>query len=235
MRGDTTAIKRFAFEMAILVALGLFLTITFAFLIYPAFGWSSVAPMPIKTVVLAIAAWLLIRSAGERLSDFGLRCPRPMWLAVVLVLAFFGIKLFVAQPLSDALTDWLNIARGDHGTFDHLRGNLPALVAWLAAAWLVGGLGEEFIFRGYLMKRVANVLGGGAGSWTAALILQALVFGSMHFYLGVGGMISATIGAIFFGLFFLLARRNLWPAIMVHGLWDSLVLILIYSSGAPST
>lgn len=235
MMRDMEANKRFMLEMAILLSLGALLSITFALLVYPAFGWPSIAPMPIRTVVLAIAVWLLIRSAGERLLDFGLQWPQSIWLAAVLVLAFFGAKLFLAQPLSDAITDWLKIPRGDHSTFDHLRGNASALVGWLVAAWLAGGLAEEFIFRGYLMKRVADLLGGGAGSWTAALILQALAFGSMHFYLGVGGMISAMIGAMFFGFFFLLSRRNLWPVIVVHGLWDSLVLVLIYARGIPST
>jgi membrane protease YdiL (CAAX protease family) len=84
------------------------------------------------------------------------------------------------------------------------------------------------------MKRVADLPGGGARSWAAALILQSLLFGSMHFYLGVGGMISATIGTMFFGHFFLLSRRNLWPVIVAHGLWDSLALITIYSSGGLS-
>lgn len=94
---------------------------------------------------------------------------------------------------------------------------------------------EEFIFRGYLMKRVSDVLGGRAVGWATALVAQAALFGAMHFYLGGAGIISATFTAFFFGLFFLMARRSLWPLVLVHGAWDSLAFVLIYLRGVPST
>jgi len=43
------------------------------------------------------------------------------------------------------------------------------------------------------------------------------------------------IGALFSGVFFLIAGRNLWALILAHGIWDTAVVTLIYLTGTPST
>ena len=85
------------------------------------------------------------------------------------------------------------------------------------------------------MKRVAESLEGRAAGWALAVIVQAALFGAMHAYLGRAGVVSATFAAMFYGLCFLLAKRSLWPVVLVHGAWDSLGFILIYLRGVPST
>ena len=46
---------------------------------------------------------------------------------------------------------------------------------------------------------------------------------------------SAGFSALTNGVFFLLSGRNLWPVILVHGMWDSAVATLLELNGVPST
>ena len=64
---------------------------------------------------------------------------------------------------------------------------------------------------------------------------QAALFGLLHTYLGLSGGVSAGFSALTNGVFFLLSGRNLWPVILVHGMWDSAVATLLELNGVPST
>ena len=57
-----------------------------------------------------------------------------------------------------------------------LRGDLAAaLPSVLAYSYLQTGLSEEILFRGFLLKRMAAKFG-----FTAANVIQALIFGALH-------------------------------------------------------
>lgn len=226
---------RFGRELIVLVPLTFVLWAVFAQGIYPALGWSSRAPIPVRSVVLVIAIWLLMKRTGESWSDFGLARPRRIPRTIVLALLFLAAKIVIVQPVADLVSTLMKLPKADHSFFDHLHGNPLALVFWLLVAWFVGGFAEEFIFRGYLMKRFAQMLNGGRIGWSVAVFGQAVLFGVGHFYLGAAGIVSTSVGALFFGIMFLLSGRNLWPVMIVHATWDTLGIVLIYLNGTPST
>ena len=84
--------------------------------------------------------------------------------------------------------------------------------------------------RGYLIDRVATLLGKNALAVALAIAVQALLFGSMHLYQGTFGALNATIFALVHGVFYVLAGRNLWPLIAVHGLWNSVGIWGVYNA-----
>ena len=78
------------------------------------------------------------------------------------------------------------------------------------------------------MTRLALLFGSGKAGWTAALIIQAILFGLDHFYQGLAGMIDVGIYGLVYGAIFLIARRNLWANVLAHGLLDALAFTLLY-------
>jgi membrane protease YdiL (CAAX protease family) len=62
-----------------------------------------------------------------------------------------------------------------------------------------------------------------------------MLFGLGHFYAGPGVALMVGFGALFSGVYFLIAGRNLWALILAHGIWDTLGITLIYLNGTPST
>jgi len=61
------------------------------------------------------------------------------------------------------------------------------------------------------------------------------VFGLGHLYAGWGVALTVGFGALFSGVYFLIAGRNLWALILAHGIWDSAAVTLLYLYGTPST
>ena len=68
-----------------------------------------------------------------------------------------------------------------------------------------------------------------------AVVGQAAIFAVGHSYRGIGGTLTAGLSGLTFGAFFFVGGRSLWPLILVHGLWDSLGVILLYLHGVPTT
>ena len=131
----------------------------------------------------------------------------------------------IATPaLTSAFGEAQHVAR-----FDEIPGNLPLLLMLLPFTWLLGGFGEEFFFRGFLLTAIAEVLGASRAAWITAVVSQAIAFGLIHAYQGPAQAISIGIGGAVYGAAFLLARRNLWPLILAHGFNDTLGFILLYS------
>jgi membrane protease YdiL (CAAX protease family) len=95
---------------------------------------------------------------------------------------------------------------------------------WFAGMSLVVGVGEEIVFRGWLIRWLAGApLGLGL---VAAVIVAAAVFGIDHGYQGVAGIVSTAVLALVFTLIFL-ATGTLWVPIVAHALIDLRVLLLV--------
>ena len=106
------------------------------------------------------------------------------------------------------------------GVDANVSGLLPQgpleVTLWIALS-ITAGFVEEVCYRGYLQKQALSL----TGSATAAILLQALLFGISHSYQGLKSTVVILAYGILFGL---LAhwRRNLRPGIIAHALTDIL-------------
>jgi uncharacterized protein len=96
---------------------------------------------------------------------------------------------------------------GDMG--EELKGNIGLVLERMAISILVVGFVEEFIFRGFIMSRLANIFGGSRIAWAVALIGQAALFGFSHGYQQLYGMVLTGSIGLFLGGVYLIAGRNL--------------------------
>jgi hypothetical protein len=62
----------------------------------------------------------------------------------------------------------------------------------------------------------------------AALTGQAVLFGAAHFYQGPAGMVGTAVTGFILGAATLFFGRTLWPAIVAHGLANSLGFAMMY-------
>jgi uncharacterized protein len=87
------------------------------------------------------------------------------------------------------------------------------------AAWIVlsatAGICEEAIFRGYLQKQVEAL----SGSFSIAVVGQAVIFGVAHGYQGLRNTITIAVLGVIYGA---LARwrRSLRPGMILHTWMD---------------
>lgn len=181
--------------------------------------------------IVMLMLWL--RWRGERLAAFGLIVPR-RWLLYIalgfaLALVNIGVDSLVRSVSTPLIVGWTGAnPHLDAQTFAAIKGNLPLYLMIIPSVWLFAGLGEEFLFRGYLMTRLSQIFGGSRPAWALAIVGQAIAFGLAHWYQGPVGMVPIAAGAIVTGVACVAWGRNLWPAIIAHGLVDTLGFTMLY-------
>jgi hypothetical protein len=189
-------------------------------------------PRP-DTLWLLALGWisLAVRRRGWR--SVGLRRPQswPKVFAAALLaaVALQAISLWVTVPLATRFTG----QPPDLSEFHELIGNWKLALVGLAITWTLAAFGEELANRGYLMNRVADVGGGSRIAWAVSYAVVSVAFGFGHLYQGPSGVIDATVTGLVLGGLYLAFGRNLWAAILAHGLSDTLALIMVYCGFTP--
>jgi hypothetical protein len=139
------------------------------------------------------------------------------------------LEIFATQPLLMHLLH----APPDLSVLSDLRGNVMLLAVALLLTWTLAAFGEELVWRGYVLHRIADVIALARLRWPVAVVLSSAVFGLAHFDQGWTGVLENAIdGALLAGLYFA-SGRILWVPILAHGVTDSLDCLLIFSGHYP--
>jgi membrane protease YdiL (CAAX protease family) len=148
------------------------------------------------------------------------------------VAAGFGLEafqLFVSQPFLVRVLG----KQPDLEIFQALRGNLKWTLLALLGAWTLAAFGEEMVYRGYLMNRVADLFHHTRAAWVVSLLIVHVGFGLAHAYQGITGILDEGLAGLLFGIIYLRNGRNLAVPIIAHGLGDSIDFILIFLGKYP--
>ncbi len=175
-----------------------------------------------------LVIWLLSRAAGWGWRNLGFRRPASWPLTVLGAVVFAAAFQLFAWKVILPLLEWAGVAPPDLTAFAAMRGNVPMFLTYLAVSWTTAGFGEEIICRGFLLPRTTKLLGGGRGAWGLALLVTSIGFGLLHFYQGPTGMVLTGVTGFVLGCVYLMAGKNLWPAILAHGFLDSFAFLLLF-------
>jgi membrane protease YdiL (CAAX protease family) len=192
-------------------------------------NWLERAAIPARMLLLVGIATLLLRWAGETWQDVGLCKPASLWrTAGLVVLGYLGMGATFAVA-TQLLLPALGIGPKVVSLFSAVEGNTAEYLYFLIPViWGSAAFGEELLFRGYLQTRLHKALGSSQGATYLALCFQALIFGALHSYQGLGGAIMAGSAGFVLGAVYLAARKNLWAPIILHGLVDTVSISAIY-------
>jgi membrane protease YdiL (CAAX protease family) len=189
--------------------------------------------IPSKIPYLFALAWISLRLRHLRWRDVGFRLYRnwPTTLAIGVAggVAMEMLELFFTQPLLVRITGQVP----DLSAFNRVAGNVRWLSISLALTWTLFAFGEELVFRGYLMDRIAGLLGRTARGWAVALLTASLVFGLSHFQQGVTGVSENFIDGIILGALYLRLGGNLAVPIVAHGVTDTMDFVLLFLHKYP--
>jgi hypothetical protein len=195
----------------VMIAAGvIFLVLRFT----PMGEWLSLVPILGPSLpFFGLALYVLIREWIERksLAALGIRAPESIAIAGLLTIGGF----IVLRATTGALSELLGL-EPDLTRMELLHDNLTLLFAITPLMWIIAGFGEEVLHRGFVLIKVAHILGREMPAWIPAVLIQSLIFGIGHIYQGLGGVLLTTISGIIFGTLYLLAKRNIWPGIIVH-------------------
>jgi membrane protease YdiL (CAAX protease family) len=186
-----------------------------------------------KTPYLLALGWLSMILRDERWRNVGLSVP-PEWRRLLLIGALAGVamellELFATQPLLVALT-------GKYPDLSDLRdliGNFPMLLLAVGASWILAGLGEELVWRGYVLNRVGDLLGRSRLGWAISIGLTSVAFGLAHSYQDLTGIIENSVAGALLALLYIACGRNLIAPIVAHGVTDTVDSLIIFSGHYP--
>jgi membrane protease YdiL (CAAX protease family) len=175
-----------------------------------------------------LVTWLTMRLTGGGWRMLGLGRPRS-WPHTLAAGVAFGVVwqllfLYGLEPLTEALG-----GEGiDHSRFQAVEGNLGALALYLGVSWTTAGFGEEIVWRGLVLGGLARLLGLGRAAWAFSLGAMAVLFGVLHLYQGMLGVVLTGVTGLALGLLFLATRRNLWVTIVAHGTMNTIAFVLLF-------
>jgi membrane protease YdiL (CAAX protease family) len=163
-------------------------------------------------LALLFLAWIMSKIERRRMGVYGLPLQRS-WLPVF----FSGYFFWGFLPLTVLLLILRACRVFYFGSLSPLNGRIAAwFVLWLFLFLLVG-LFEEYLFRGYALHTLAE----GIGFWPAAIIM-AVLFARAH----MGNSGETKVGVMATAVFALFAAAtlwrtgNLWLAVGSHAGWD---------------
>jgi uncharacterized protein len=186
-----------------------------------------------KTPELVLLGWISLRLRGLRWRDVGLTRYRS-WKMTIVMGAVLGtmletFQLLVTQPILAKLVG----RQPDLELFRMITGNIKVTLVFIALSWTLAALGEELVWRGYLMNRVADVFGRTRAGWIGSLGIVSIVFGLAHGYQGLTGWIEEGLAGLALGVMYLRSGRNLSVPIIAHGVCDTIDMVLIFLGKMP--
>lgn len=178
----------------------------------------SMLSIGLVAVVLLVLVWQFVpRLLGELQSWFEI--PEGLARGIV-VIGLVGFSVLTVLGISSA-----RHAPDDLPTVGDVAAMLPRNRQEIRLGWAISinaGLSEELMFR----LAMPALVYGASGSAIAAVVLSVLLFGALHAYQGITGIIGTTlIGAFLF--FTYIATGSILVPIVLHVLFDLRSLVLI--------
>ena len=166
--------------------------------------WLALVSIPLLVSVAAVA---YVQRLGPR--DLGLLVRRAREVPLQFVVAMTGIPLGRLEYAILRPGPWIP----------------PDSLGWLLGGavviFLATGLSEELIFRGILLRRAVEALGGRSG-----LLYVTAIFASLHIFFLSGFDLLFVFGVGLFYGFVALKTKNLWGVILSHSL-GNVILYLV--------
>ena len=187
-----------------------------------------------KTPFILAFGWISLRVRGLGWRSVGLERYKNWRMTVVLGVTFGvlleAFELFVSQPFLIKLLH----RQPDLELFRSVHGNFKLMLLFVALSWTLAAFGEEMVYRGYLMNRVADFFNRTRQAWVISLIAVHVGFGLAHAYQGATGVIDEGLMGLLLGIVYLRTGHNLAVPIVAHGMQDTMDFVLIFLGKYPT-
>lgn len=179
----------------------------------------SLAILAVALPPLGIVAYLSRRQ--HPIARLGLgQWPKPWIKPLIRALGWYVLTATVALGLLTAFVPSLDLNQ----TQDLGLGGLPQGVWEYLSLFLLlvilTPLGEEILFRGFLLRGIAGRVG-----WSRAAVITSLLFGLAHWQLNVA-IDTAILG--WYSAQLVIQTGSLWPSLLLHSLKNLLAFSLVF-------
>ncbi len=159
-------------------------------------------------------------------SNLGLGKSKNWWQPILMLIGLYITYTLFGRYIAPEI-----MKLGDRPDIAHLMnipGNFQGLIISLIMVWITAAFLEELIFRGFLLNAIDRLLGSTKWSLWTAVVISSAIFGVIHAYQGLTGILLTGCIGFIFGVAFVINGRRLWPLILMHGIIDTISFISIY-------
>ena len=189
----------------------------------------------IANITMLVMVFTGLKLRGESLDHFGFSFKKFGWKfafktflqsLLVLVLALCGFILG-----SIIMANIIGIPESsDMGGYDYLRNNIWMLLLTLAGVYIVSSIGEEVIYRAFLINRISELGLDSKKGRIIAVIISAILFGLAHYTWGPMGVVQTGFMGLALGLSYVHLKKRIWVLIFAHAFMDTILMLQIYFS-----
>lgn len=151
----------------------------------------------------------------------------PLWQTLAKSMLFMVLVLvandILLQPLIEHYFGFTDLE-----ALNGIKGNRLNYIIFILLMWVTAAFGEEIFYRGYMLKRMAIIMGDANKSWAFAILISASIFGLAHLYQGISGVITTAFVGVIMGAIFYKNRTNLWVGVLTHGFYNMVGITLLY-------
>ncbi len=187
----------------------------------------------IANIAMLLTVWLGIKIRGEDCRSFGLSFKIPSFkeslkiflmslLAFVLAMVGFGIGSVIMANITGIPE------QADMSSYAFLQDNIGLLLLTLAGVYAASSFGEEVIYRGFLINRMAAIGLNTKMANITAVIISSIIFGLVHYSWGTMGMVQTGFMGLALGLCYIYMNKRLWILILAHAYMDTILMVQLY-------
>ena len=173
-------------------------------------------------VVIAGAVLWMSHGRPWPLVGFSVPVGWRLWVSAALVLLLALYVVYAVSAVSRDAQAKETVRKQFTGAIADTMPHTKIEMGWFAAVSLTVAFYEEFLFRGYIIWVLSPWLG-----WWGAAALSVVVFAIGHAYQGWNGVLKTGVVGVVYTVV-VAVFVSLWPAILLHFLWDLSMGILAW-------
>jgi len=186
--------------------------------------------VPNEVPILFVLGIASIRLREGNWRAIGLGRPKSWWATILIAVVAAAIVIamgeFVTDPLAKALG--LRSTNAAATALGAMKGDIWTSLKGLGIVWTFAAFGEEIGYRRYLLGRAADLGDRTTLAHWIGLFFVSILFGFGHYYQGPAGVFTTGCDGFMIGAAYLLSGRNLWVAVLTHGLIDTTGIVLLF-------
>lgn len=189
----------------------------------------EITGLPRSVIPLFVFGWVSLRLRGLGWTAVGLRPPARWPHAIALGIGLGSlIQVLGRAVVFRLLTRHLGTPPLDPRDLSLPTDSLPLFLGFLVGQWVLASLGEEAVYRGYLLNRFNDLLGRGPCSTGVSVLLSSILFSVGHGLFGLPFLaLNLTMGCVYAALY-LASGRNLWLPIIAHATANTIGFTLAF-------
>jgi membrane protease YdiL (CAAX protease family) len=187
----------------------------------------------IANIIMLTLIWIGLKLRGQRLEDFGFSFKK--------FTGKYGVKIFLQSILvfilalagfiigSIIMANIVGIPESsDMSGYSYMKDNIWMLLLSLAGVYVVSSIGEEVVYRAFLINRLSELGLNGKKGIILTVILSAIIFGFAHYSWGPMGIVQTTFMGLVLGICYLYFKKRIWILILAHAYMDTILMVQMY-------